>query len=305
MSVATHPQLPLIAAGINSSLEQIQQGQNKQCRLFDTHDGNIKLVKSVCTSTSKDPEVYQKITRFSHTGKYLLTGTSDGKISVLTVPELKVVFPPMRFQHIQDADIDTNEKHVIITTTTTLIILNIEDGTIVQAIESPRLNRYTQCEYRACRYVNNKLYAIVNATSKSNHGGFLCVWTIKNKKSYPIKKPRTSRISRKIITTFCLSPKGDLLAFASVDYSVGIVDTSTLRPVLQVRKAHGFPITNLAFDRTGKYLASAGTDNSCRIMVIPDDLKLGYDYITPIYIFLDMLLFALLIHIIVQITGSS
>lgn len=110
----------------------------------------------------------------------------------------------MRFQHIQDADIDTNEKHVIITTTTTLIILNIEDGTIVQAIESPRLNRYTQCEYRACRYVNNKLYAIVNATSKSNHGGFLCVWTIKNKKPYPIKKPKTSRISRKIITTFCL-----------------------------------------------------------------------------------------------------
>ncbi|CAO3645519.1 unnamed protein product [Cunninghamella blakesleeana] len=228
MSVATHPQLPYIAVGINSSLEQIQKGDNKQCRLFDTNDGDIKLVKSICTSTSKNPEVFQKITRFSHTGKFLLTGTSDGKISVLTVPDLEVVFPPMRFQQIQDADIDTSEKYVFIATTATLIILNIKDGTIVQTIDSPKLNRYTQCEYRACRYVNNKLFAIVNASKKSNHGGFVCVWTIKDKKPFPLKKPRTSRISRKIISTFCLSAKGDLLAFASVDYSVGIVDTTTL-----------------------------------------------------------------------------
>ncbi|CAO3597633.1 unnamed protein product [Absidia cylindrospora] len=299
MSVATHPQLPMIATGINSSLEEIQKGQNQQCRLFDAHEGNIKKVKTTCTSSNKNPEEYQKITRFSHSGKYLLTGTTDGKVSVLTVPELKVVFPPLRFQNVQDADIDITETHVAIATTKAMIILSIQDGTVVQVIDSPCLNRYTQCEYRACRYANNKLYAIVN--SNGNKGAFVCVWKINQRKPYPLRKTRTCRISRKNITSFCLSDKGDLLAYASTDLAVGLVDTSTLKPVLKVNKAHGFAITSLTFDHAGKYLASAGADNCCHIMVIPDTLILGPDYSTPVFIFLDMLLFALLMHIIVQL----
>ncbi|SAM07106.1 hypothetical protein [Absidia glauca] len=274
MSVATHPQLPMIAAGINSSQEQIQQGQNEQCRLYDTHGGRIKQVNTTCTSSSKNPEDYQKITRFSYSGKYLLTGTTDGKVSVLNVSKLSVVFPPLRFQNVQDADIDTTETHFAIATTKALIILSVQDGTVEQVIDSPCLNRYTQCDYRACRYVNNKLYAIVNPTTKGSKGAFVCVWNLNKRKPYPLRKARTCRISRKNITSFCLSDKGDLLAYASTDLSVGLVDTSTLRPVLKVNKAHGFAITSLSFDHTGKYLASAGADNCCHIMVIPKTLIL-------------------------------
>ncbi|KAI8098728.1 WD40-repeat-containing domain protein [Halteromyces radiatus] len=234
MSVATHPQLPMIAAGINSSHELIEQGQNQQCRLFDTHEGTIKMIKKTCTSSSKNPEEYQKITRFSHSGKYLLTGTTDGKVSVLKVPELQVAFPPLRFQHVQDCDIDTAETHVAIATSKAMIILSIQDGTVIQVIDSPRLNRYTQCEYRACRFVNNTLYAIVNpSSSKGSKGAFLCVWSIKKRKPYPLRKATTCRISRKNITTFCLSDKGDLLAYACTDLSVGLVDTSTLRVIIK------------------------------------------------------------------------
>ncbi|KAI8339357.1 WD40-repeat-containing domain protein [Chlamydoabsidia padenii] len=301
MSVATHPQLPMIAAGINGSHEQIQKGQNQQCRLFDTHEGQIKQVKATCTSSSKNPEEYQKITRFSHSGKYLLSGTTDGKVSVLNVPDLSVVFPPLRFQHVQDADIDTTETHVAIATTKALIILSIQDSAIVQVINSPCFNRYTQCEYRACRYVNNKLYAIVNPTTKSSEGAFVCVWTINKRKPYPLRKSLNRRISRKNITSFCISDKGDLLAYATTNLSVGLVDTSTLKPVLKKDKAHGFAITSLTFDHAGKYLASAGADNCCHVMVIPETLILGPDYSTPVFIFLDMILFALFVHIIVQL----
>jgi hypothetical protein len=43
----------------------------------------------------------------------------------------------------------------------------------------------------------------------------------------------------------------------------------TNKPLLKVEKAHGFAITSLAFNLSGKYLASAGADNGCRVMMIP------------------------------------
>ena len=41
--------------------------------------------------------------------------------------------------------------------------------------------------------------------------------------------------------------------------------------MMQVKNAHGFAITSLAFSRSGKYLASAGADTKCRIMVLPNN----------------------------------
>ncbi|KAI8069478.1 quinon protein alcohol dehydrogenase-like superfamily [Gongronella butleri] len=304
MSVATHPQLPLVAAGINASQDLIGKGENQQCRLFDLEDGSFHPVQSTCTSTNRNPEEYQKITRFSHTGKYLLTATTDGTISVLTMPDMRVVFPPVRFQHVQDADVDPAEGHVAITTSKALIVLSIQDGAVNQVIESPHLNRNTQCEYRACRFAKDKLYAVVNPTNRGASGGFVCVWPIKKKRPYPLGKARTARISRKAITTFCLSAKGDMLAYASTDLSVGIVDTATLRPVLLIKQAHGFAITSLTFDRIGKYLASAGADSCVRVAVLPDDLKLGHDYVTPLFMMLDVILFVLFIHILVQMAEA-
>lgn len=102
-----------------------------------------------------------------------------------------------------------------------------------------------------------------------------------------------------------------MLAFASSDLTIGLVDAKSLRvrkgphlqrkkkkkshgaplgetmnesyikthyrikqPVLQVKKAHEFAITSLAFNRTGRYLASAGADTRCRITRVPDDREL-------------------------------
>jgi WD40 repeat protein len=45
------------------------------------------------------------------------------------------------------------------------------------------------------------------------------------------------------------------------------------QPLLRVDKAHGFAITSLTFSHSGKYLASAGADSSCRIMLMPDIKK--------------------------------
>jgi prolactin regulatory element-binding protein len=91
------------------------------------------------------------VTRFSRSGNYLVTGFSDGKISVLNTTNQSLVFPSLRFKNVQDVDFDINEQHVAVATSSALIILAITDGTIVQVIDSPKLNKNTVCEIRACR----------------------------------------------------------------------------------------------------------------------------------------------------------
>ena len=81
----------------------------------------------------------------------MVTGFSDGKISVLRTQDWTLCFPSLRFKNVQDIDIDIGEEHVAVATSSALIILSIQDGTVVQVIDSPKLNRNTACEIRACR----------------------------------------------------------------------------------------------------------------------------------------------------------
>ncbi|ORY92352.1 WD40-repeat-containing domain protein [Syncephalastrum racemosum] len=281
----------------------IREARNESCRLFDIdHITDIQPLERVSASTTRNIEDYQKVTRFSPaSGRYLVTGFTDGKVSVFKMPELSLAFPPVRFNGVQDCDIDWEERHLAVATPKALVILSLEDGTIVQVIDSPRMNGRTVCEFRACRYARgNKLYAAVNPVSRGK--GFVCVWSTRR---YPLKKARTASVCRKSITSFCVSPGGTLLAYASSDLTIGLVDARSLRPVLEVKKAHEFAITSLAFNRTGRYLASAGADTRCRITLVPDDHQLrSFSLATPIYAALCMPLLILLMHIITLMTDT-
>ncbi|EPB92233.1 hypothetical protein HMPREF1544_00802 [Mucor circinelloides 1006PhL] len=151
MSIACHPKLPLLVAGINSSEEVIKEGHNLNCRVFGTEYGQLQLKSALSTSTCKSIDEYQRVTRFSRSGDYLVTGFSDGKISVLRTNDWTLCFPSLRFKNVQDIDIDIREQHVAVATSSALIILSIQDGTVVQVIDSPKLNKNTVCEIRACR----------------------------------------------------------------------------------------------------------------------------------------------------------
>lgn len=72
----------------------------------------------------------------------------------------------------------------------------------------------------------------------------------------------------------------------------------TNKPLLKVEKAHGFAITSLAFNSSGKYLASAGADNSCRIMVIPKQAIQDNRGRTGFFFIVDLkLTFSIRIHL--------
>ncbi|CAO3689130.1 unnamed protein product [Rhizopus stolonifer] len=227
MSIACHPQLSLLAVGINGSEEDIKKGNSMNCRIFDVTNNEIILKQKITTSRSKDVAEYQKVTRYSRSGDYLVTAFSDGRVSVLNTKDGTLLFPSFQFKDVQDVDFDTKEEHVVLATLKEITVISLQEkGTIVQVIDSPRLNRQSVCQIRAVRYATfegqETLYAIINSTSKGR--AFICAWKLLQQRKYPVTKPKTVGIHRKNVTCFSVSPMGDLLAFASNDLSVSLLD---------------------------------------------------------------------------------
>ncbi|KAI8992024.1 quinon protein alcohol dehydrogenase-like superfamily [Mycotypha africana] len=340
MSLSSHPNVSVTAVGMNSNENDIKEANNLSCRLFDiTKDGDINLKIKIKASNCTSSDIYQKVTVFSQTsGKYLATGFSDGRLTVMKENDFgwHLCFPSVKFnQSIQDIDFDANEEYMVITTTTALIILCVHDGSgdIVQVIDSPKLNKNIKCEFIASRYgIKNGqqvLYAAVNPIQRNNKSAYITAWTLRSSSSlaYPLnsKTAKTVGIGRKKIThlrvrlvefdfiwacslcikkcTFTRSPKGNILAYASSDHSIGFVDAATL-------KEHSSTITAFNFSKNGKYLASASADRACKVLVLPDNFKqlkpVADDMlITSIIAVVNMILFALLVHIVVEMTDQG
>ncbi|CAG8543026.1 7764_t:CDS:2 [Funneliformis mosseae] len=95
--IAMHNEENIFTCGINSTAEQILQGFNKNCRIFEYSNEN----------TNEDD--YQKVAAFTQDGKLLATGGTDSKLTVLKYPSLDVAFPPVNFskQEIYDLDFDS------------------------------------------------------------------------------------------------------------------------------------------------------------------------------------------------------
>lgn len=168
----------------------------------------------------------------------MVTVFSDNVVSLLDTKNWKYVFPAVRLKNVQDADFDAKEKHLVVATSNTLIIFNIDSGVVVQVIDNPKLNKNTECEIRACRYGVNKkgvqrLYAVVNPVRKGR--GFICSWKLRKRGNpYPLTKANIAGVSRKAITSFAIDPTGEILAYATTDLCVGFIDAEQLKVSLKL-----------------------------------------------------------------------
>lgn len=66
-----------------------------------------------------------------------------------------------------------------------------------------------------------------------------------------------------------MSPDGAILAFASADLSITLLDAETLKVLIKVKEAHSFSITSIAISPDRRILASASADNTCCIVSLP------------------------------------
>ncbi|PSR73491.1 hypothetical protein PHLCEN_2v10783 [Hermanssonia centrifuga] len=148
---------------------------------------------------------------------------------------------------------------------------------LVKTVDRPTLpGQDGGSSFRSARYhpLDSKvLYTVVNAvpprnrTKNSPRRAFVCKW---NTEKWEVAKLR--KVGDRGLTCFDVSANGKFLAFGSSDYTVGILDSQTLAPLLTILKAHEFPPTTLRFNPTSNLLMSGSADNTVRIVTIPDHL---------------------------------
>ncbi|KAF9907341.1 hypothetical protein BX616_000458 [Lobosporangium transversale] len=268
MSLSVHPTEPVMAFGINSAINRIEAGENENCRVFQYSDERIEPVHNKGTLSSKDPEVYQKVTRFSNDGLLLATGGTDGVVALLKYPTLNPALPITQFKghEIMDLDFSADGKHIAVVSAQNLWIISTAKGRVLEAITNPVLNKKKPFVFRTCRFgrgaFSNVLYTVVNGDNKQKP--FVCMWDASN-----WTRIRTLTIGSRPITACTISPDGKLIAFGSSDMSIRVCSAKSLQVLMTVPKTHAFSVTSMAFNSDASLLVSGSVDAACHVIPIP------------------------------------
>ncbi|KAJ1765653.1 hypothetical protein IW140_006407 [Coemansia sp. RSA 1813] len=281
--LATNPKGKTIISSINRSDDDIKEGLNKNCRVFTVTKKSInagKVANTICSTSDYD---YQKSITFDPSGKLVASGSTDGTLAVLQYPSLHPAFPFVdAANEINDVCFNAEGKWLSVVTNDELKILTAKTGALVQTIDNPHTSSGQPAVFRFARFGSEKgalrfntgakssatklkdaLYTVLN--TKTRKQAYIAVW---NTRTW--KRIATRPVCNSAITTFAISSDGTLLAFATASLQIGICDAHSLRVLARIQNAHGFAITALAFDNTGKHLISGSADETCQIIRIPD-----------------------------------
>ncbi|KAF9181758.1 hypothetical protein BGZ51_005224 [Haplosporangium sp. Z 767] len=292
MSISVHPKEKAMALGINSAVNKIKAGENESCRVFQYSSDNIESVHNKGTLASKDPNDYQKVTRFNKDGTLLATGGTDGVIAILKYPSLTPVFPVTQFKghEIMDLDFSADGAYLSAVSTQNLWIISTETGRVLELITNPVLNKKKPFEFRTCRFGRgafvNILYTVVNG--EKNQKPFVCMWDTSN-----WTRIRTLAVGPRPITACALSRDGKLIAFGSADMGIRICSSKTLQVLMTIPKAHALPIPSLAFNNDASLLASASVDATCNVISVPKTFPKNNNFVMLVLSLLFLFMAAL------------
>ncbi|OLY83675.1 SEC12-like protein 2, partial [Smittium mucronatum] len=167
---------------------------------------------------------FLKFITFDPKGFVLCSGSSDGTLSVLNYPSLKPRFPNLKAsQDLLSADFSYNSKLLAVVTKLELLVINSNNGTKVQIINEPKTSSGENVVFRSLKFGNsprtqNRLYTALNSIKKKD--SYITVWNTKE-----WSKVKTKFISNSPITCLCQSFDGDLLAVATANMEIIVMDS--------------------------------------------------------------------------------
>ncbi|KAF4602259.1 hypothetical protein EYR40_005464 [Pleurotus pulmonarius] len=299
MSMAAETESQTIVCGINSPQELLEKGENDNCRVFSIKDQKFTALATAGTLPAGSVEDYQKVSVVSPDGKLVLVaGNND--FTILAYPSLQPVVQSISTGKDDIYDATFSSKTVVVATTANLIVYaipklpeptsssspskkrkgkqkaqSIPDLEILRTVELPAsLGGVSGSTFRSARYHpqdETTLYTVTNTVpvrsrkKSPSRQAFVCKWSTE---SWTVSKVR--KVSDKGLTCFDISSNGKLLGYGSSDYSIGLLDSSTLTPVVTILKAHDFPPTTLKFNPTSTLVVSGSADNTVRIVSVPE-----------------------------------
>ncbi|KAM6495716.1 WD40 repeat-like protein [Amanita muscaria] len=285
MSMVADTESKSLFCGINSAMDQLENGNNQNCRSFTVIDQKLALKSTRSTLPPGDLEDFQKITVLSP-DRTILAVAGSHSLSVLSPDSLKPLAEPIHAdREIYDV---TFSKSMLVTATTHNLLVYAFDWVegkgqskekkisleLKRTIEIPDVVKANgQRSFRAARFHPSEgyLYTVINAVSprtknsrNSSRQSFICRW---NTETWTVDKHR--KVGDRGVTCFDISPDGRFLAFGSSDLSIGVLEANTLLPIVTILKAHAFPPTTLKFNPSSTLLVTGSPDNSIRIINVP------------------------------------
>ncbi|KAJ6599220.1 WD40 repeat-like protein [Mycena vulgaris] len=334
MSMATHLEASTchagtLACGVNSPEEMLSKGENENCRVYAFKEQKLALLQTRGTLVSGDLDDFQKVTVLSPDGK-LLVAAGTTSLQLLSFPSLAPAALAVKTDK-EIYDVSFSQNTIVVATTDNLLVYALPSAQLkgspsknkkrgkqkaavlpelelLRTVDPPTtVSGSTGSTFRAARYhpenseilytISNTIPARSRTKKAAPRQAFVCKW---NTATWAVDKVR--KIGDKGLTCFDVSPNGNLLAFGSSDYSVGLLDANTLAPLVTILKAHEFPPTTLKFNPTSRLLISGSADNSIRVISVPDSVgKSSWSWMILILI---TLLIALLAFVAQQYAGK-
>ncbi|KAG1762250.1 WD40 repeat-like protein [Suillus occidentalis] len=147
-------------------------------------------------------------------------------------------------------------------------------GAPAQSVVTFRAARFHPTDYNTLFTAVNTVAPRARNSKTAKKQAYILKWKVdlsgEQKSAWSISVEGSRKAGEGGLTCFDVSPNGKLLAFGSSDYSLGILDSTTLSPLISILKAHEFPITTVRFSPTSTLLVSGGVDNSIRIVSVPE-----------------------------------
>ncbi|THH03583.1 hypothetical protein EW145_g6157 [Phellinidium pouzarii] len=331
-----------IICGINSATDQLDKGVNNNCRVFNLEEDEFRLdgVASTLQVSSKNLEECQRVTAISP-GKTLIAAAGSRDLAILSYPSLNPAANSLRTEY-EIYDVAFSLTTILVATTNKVLVYalpaasapdgsftssrirskkqkqkqkakseQVGDLELLSTIEPPALAGLGagSSSFRAVRFHptnHNIVYTVLNTVSPRTRTrvsktpskqGYVCRW---NAETWEVMKSR--KVGEKGITCFDISENGKFLAYGSADYTVGILDATTLAPLLSVLKAHDFPPTVLRFNPSSNLLVSCSADNTIRAVAVPEGLA-GTTWTTGSVLRVTLLI--LLLSVVISYVYSS
>ncbi|KAJ7781405.1 quinon protein alcohol dehydrogenase-like superfamily [Mycena metata] len=297
MSMAANLEAGTLVCGVNSPEEKLKTGENQNCRVYAFKEQKLGLLGTHGTLISGDLEDFQKVTVLSPDGK-LVVAAGTNSLQLLSFPSLAPAALAVKTEK-EIYDVTFSQNTLVIATTANLLVYALPSAEakdspkkkgkqkavvpseleLLRTVDAPlAVSGSTGSNFRAARFHPENtdiLYTISNTiparsrTRKSTPPqAYVCKW---NTKTWAADKVR--KVADKGLTTFDVSPNGNLLAFGSSDCSVGLLDANTLAPLVTILKSHEFPSTTLKFNPTSRLLVSGSADNTIRVISVPDSAE--------------------------------
>ncbi|KAG8090551.1 hypothetical protein GUJ93_ZPchr0011g28466 [Zizania palustris] len=265
------------------------------CRLFrwESLEGenphNLALIADQEALTKLSDVGLQLTVSFSGQGSILATGGEDGHLRIFKWPSMDSV--------LEEPDTKTSVKDLNFSSDEHFLAVNRSSGPCrVWDLKSSEavanLPREAGEIFGFCRFSNQADNSqILFVTAMQGDYGKIVSW---NTTSWT--RIGSYKITREAISAFAVSPDGTLLAIGTIEGSIIVLSSKSMRALLTVKKAHLGIITTLAFSQASRALLSTSFDSTARVTSIGSPKSHG----TSAWSMILVIILAILAYYIMQ-----